>query len=162
MMVVVNCAEGMLGSIEKMTADFRKRIPDYMPVVVACASLEADLAVVAPEERGEFMRAYGIVEPLRPRIIRLACNTLGLIFFITVGDDECRAWPIRKGLNAQEAAGAIHTDFFNKFIRAETVAYSDFIEHGGFAGCKKAGLWRLEGKTYVVKDGDILTIRAGN
>ncbi len=162
MMVVVNCAEDMLGSIEAMTEDFGKRLPEYVPCLVACASLEADLAVMSPAEKDEYMGAYGITEPIRPRIIRLACDTLGLIFFLTVGDDECRAWPIRKGFTAQEAAGTIHTDFFNKFIRAETTAYSDFMNHGGFAGCKKAGLWRLEGKTYIVQDGDILNIRAGN
>jgi GTP-binding protein YchF len=161
MMVVVNCAEDMLSSIETMTEDFRKLLPQYIPSLVACASLEADLALMSPLERDDYMSAYGITEPLRPRIIRLACDTLGLIFFLTVGDDECRAWPIRKGVTAQEAAGTIHTDFFNKFIRAETVAYNDFMNHGGFAGCKKAGLWRLEGKTYIVQDGDILNIRAG-
>jgi hypothetical protein len=108
------------------------------------------------------MEEYGIKESVAGRIIRLAFETLGLISFLTVGDDECRAWPIKNGMNAQEAAGAIHTDLSQKFIRAETVSYNDFILHGGFAGCKKAGVWRLEGKTYVVQDGDILNIRAGN
>jgi len=99
---------------------------------------------------------------LRGRIIRLAYETLGLISFLTVGEDECRAWPIRKGVSAQEAAATIHTDLSQKFIRAETVSYEDFIRLNGFSGCRKAGVWRLEGKTYVVKDGDIISIRASN
>ena len=117
---------------------------------------------MAPDEQAQFMTGYDIEEAVRGRIIRLARDTLGLISFLTVGDDECRAWPIRNGMTAQDAAGTIHTDFYQKFIRAETVAYEDFISLGGFPGCKKAGVWRLEGKTYAVRDGDILCIRAGN
>ncbi|MBA4417703.1 MAG: redox-regulated ATPase YchF [Syntrophus sp. (in: bacteria)] len=162
MMVVVNCNEDMLGLIDGITAGFREKLPEYIPSLAACASLEAELALMSPLEQNDYMNAYDIKEPLKPRIIRLACDTLGLISFLTVGEDECRAWPIKKGITAQEAAGTIHTDFFNKFIRAETVAYDDFMRLGGFAGCKKAGLWRLEGKTYIVQDGDILNIRAGN
>jgi ribosome-binding ATPase YchF (GTP1/OBG family) len=116
----------------------------------------------APDDRASFMAEFGITQSVAGRLIRLAFDTLGLISFLTVGDDECRAWPIRRGMNAQEAAGVIHTDLSQKFIRAETVSYDDFMQHGGFAGCKKAGVWRLEGKTYIVRDGDILSIRAGN
>ena len=79
--------------------------------------------------------------------------------FFTVGEDECRAWTIKTNSNAQEAAGVIHTDFYNKFIRAEVVHYDEFIQHGSFAKCKDAGCWLLEGKEYIVKDGDILNIR---
>jgi ribosome-binding ATPase len=120
------------------------------------------LSVLDPDEHLSLMADFGIKEPLRGKIIRLARDTLGLISFLTVGEDECRAWSIRRGMTAQEAAGAIHTDLANKFIRSETVSYQDFMEHQGFAGCKKAGVWRLEGKQYVVQDGDILSIRAGN
>ena len=116
---------------------------------------------MAPEEQSAFMAGYGISESLRGRIIRLAYDTLGLISFLTVGEDECRAWPIRRGMSAQEAAATIHTELARTFIRAETVSYDDFMRLGGFAGCKKAGLWRLEGKSYIVQDGDILSIRAG-
>lgn len=162
MLVMVNCAEEALPAAEEMKEELGKRLPGHIPLVVACARLEAELSLMSPSDRDEYMQAYGIKEAIRPRIIRLAYETLGLISFFTVGDDEVRSWPIRKGMTAQEAAGTIHTDFFNKFIRAETVGYEDFMNHGGFAGCKKAGLWRLEGKAYVVQDGDILTIRAGN
>jgi hypothetical protein len=143
-------------------ADLQSQLPDNIPVLAVCAKLEAELALMSPEEQAIFMDEYGIKETIRGRIIHLAVDTMGLISFLTVGDDECRAWPIKKGMSAQDAAGAIHTDLSNKFIRAETVSYEAFVEHGGFAGCKKSGLWRLEGKTYVVQDGDILTIRAGN
>lgn len=162
MMVVVNCPELELSSAEAIAADLRGTLPDNIPALAVCAKLEAELALMSPEEHDIFMEEYGIKETIRGRIIRLAVDTLGLISFLTVGDDECRAWPIKKGMIAQVAAGTIHTDLANKFIRAETVSYEAFAEHGGFAGCKKSGLWRLEGKTYVVQDGDILTIRAGN
>ncbi len=79
--------------------------------------------------------------------------------FFTVGEDENRAWTIKKNYTAQQAAGVIHTDFFNKFIRAEVVGYDDFMKYKTFAKCKEAGVWRLEGKDYIVKDGDILNIR---
>ena len=162
MLTVLNCAEEMLTEADRTEEELKKKLPPHLSLVVACAKLEAELALMSPADREEYMQAYDIKEALRPRIIRLSYETMGLLTFFTVGEDECRSWPIRKGMTAQEAAGTIHTDFYNKFIRAETVAYEDFIHQGGFAGCKKAGLWRLEGKTYMVKDGDILTIRAGN
>jgi len=162
MMIVVNCSEQELLSGEASMESFQGKLPDNIPALALCAKLEAELALMAPEEQAVFMEEYGIKEAIRGRIIRLAVDTLGLISFLTVGDDECRAWPIKKGMNAQDAAGTIHTDLANKFIRAETVSYEAFVEHGGFAGCKKSGLWRLEGKTYMVQDGDILSIRAGN
>ncbi len=162
MMIVVNCDEERLSSSEGVVSGLRKSIPPHAPVITACAKLEAELAVMTPDEQAIFMAEYGIKESVAGRIIRLAFDTLGLISFLTVGDDECRAWPIKRGTNAQEAAGAIHSDLAQKFIRAETVSYDDFIKLDGFAGCKKAGVWRLEGKTYIVQDGDILNIRAGN
>lgn len=162
MMVVVNCSEAEPASGETIIADLQSRLPESIPVLAVCAKLEAELALMSEEERAVFMEEYGIKETIRGRIIRLAVDTLGLISFLTVGDDECRAWPIKRGMNAQDAAGTIHTDLAHKFIRAETVSYEAFVHHEGFPGCKKAGVWRLEGKTYVVQDGDILCIRAGN
>lgn len=162
MMIVVNCDEETLASSDRILSDLKKNTPSHVPVITACAKLEAELALMAPDEQAAFMEEYGIKESIAGRIIRLALDTLGLISFLTVGDDECRAWPIRNGMNAQEAAAAIHSDLSQKFIRAETVSYDDFIRLDGFAGCKKAGVWRLEGKTYIVQDGDIISIRAGN
>ncbi len=161
-MVVINCSEEELGDAERAVEELKKKIPGDVPVLAACGKLEAEVALMTPEEQKGFMGAYGITESVRNRIIRLASEALGLISFLTVGQDECRAWPIEKGATAQEAAAAIHTDLSQKFIRAETVSYDDFISNGGFAECKKKGLWRLEGKAYVVQDGDILSIRAGN
>lgn len=161
-MIVVNCTEDKIAGAESIASQLRERLPGHIPVVAACGQLEAELAAMAPEEQSAFMAGYGIAESLRGRIIRLAYDTLGLISFLTVGEDECRAWPIRRGMSAQEAAGTIHTDLARTFIRAETVSYDDFMRLDGFAGCKKAGLWRLEGKSYIVQDGDILSIRAGS
>jgi GTP-binding protein YchF len=162
LMVVVNCEETAAGGAAEGEALPRNGVLSPSPCLAACGKLEAELAVMDPGERESFMAEYGIGESVAGRIIGLAFRTLGLISFLTVGEDECRAWPIRNGMNAQEAAGTIHTSLSEKFIRAETVSYDDFIRHGGFSGCKKAGAWRLEGKTYIVHDGDILTIRAGN
>jgi len=160
-MIVSNCDEQNLPDTDRIVTTLETGLSGRVSVLAGCARLEAELASMAPDEQAEFMREYNVKESIRGRIIQLARDTLGLISFLTVGDDECRAWPIRRGMSAQDAAGTIHTDFYQKFIRAETVSYDDFVRLGGFAGCKKAGVWRLEGKTYVVQDGDILSIRAG-
>ncbi len=129
-------------------------------VVSFFGKIDLEMSDLADDEARAFMAEYGIKESALDTLIREAYALLGLQSFLTVGEDECRAWTIRKGANAQEAAGVIHSDFYSKFIRAEVVAYQDFITHGGsFARTKEAGLWRLEGKEYVVKDGDILNIR---
>ena len=107
------------------------------------------------------MDEYGLTNSPLDRMISSAYGLLGLQSFFTVGEDECRAWTIKKGMTAQEAAGVIHTDFYNKFIRAEVVGYDDFISNGSFAKCKEKGCFRLEGKDYICLDGDILNIRHG-
>lgn len=122
--------------------------------------IEMEMSELPDDEAKVFMEEYGIRESALDTLIREAYALLGLQSFFTVGEDECRAWTVRTGSTAQEAAGAIHSDFVNKFIRAEVVHYDHFIEHGGsFARAKEAGQWRLEGKEYLVKDGDILSIR---
>ena len=122
--------------------------------------IEMEMSELAEGEAAEFMKEYGITESALNSLIRESYSLLGLQSFFTVGEDECRAWTMKKGMTAQEAAGVIHSDFFNKFIRAEVVQYDDFITHGGsFTKAKEAGHWRLEGKEYVVKDGDIMSIR---
>jgi hypothetical protein len=124
--------------------------------------IEMEMSELADEEAKMFMEEYGIKESALDTLIREAYALLGLQSFFTVGEDECRAWTIRKGMTAQESAGVIHSDFVTKFIRAEVVHYDDFIKHdGSFAKAKEAGQWRLEGKEYLVKDGDILSIRHG-
>ncbi|HOL05988.1 MAG TPA: DUF933 domain-containing protein [Syntrophorhabdaceae bacterium] len=161
MMILINCSEDRLSEAVNIEDSLKKDVHEGIPCVAACARLEAELSLMSDAEQGDFMTEYGIKESIRGKIIRLACDTLGLISFFTVGEDECRAWHLKKGETAHEAARTIHTDFYNKFIRAEVVSYDDFFKYNGFAGCKKAGAWRLEGKTYIVKDGDIITIRAG-
>jgi GTP-binding protein YchF len=123
------------------------------------AHLEAELAGMEPQEAAEFMAEFGVNEPGLPRFIRAAFSTLGLITFLTASEKECRSWSLRRGSTAQQAAGSIHSDLARGFIRAETVAYSDFVELGGEAGAKAGGKYRLEGKDYIVNDGDILHIR---
>jgi len=129
-------------------------------VVSFFGKIEMELSELSEEEMTAFMSEYGIKESALNTLIREAYAILGLQSFFTVGEDECRAWTIHAGMTAQDAAGVIHTDFFNKFIRAEVVGYDHFITfEGSFAKAKDAGHWRLEGKEYIVKDGDILSIR---
>ena len=129
-------------------------------VVAFFGKIDLEISELSGDEARVFLDEYGIKESALDTLIREAYALLGLQSFLTVGEDECRAWTIRAGMTAQEAAGVIHSDFVNKFIRAEVVHYDDFIAaEGSFAKAKDAGHWRLEGKNYVVKDGDILNIR---
>lgn len=129
------------------------------PLVVVRGRLEEELAGMEPEDAADFLAEYDLAEPAAARVIREVYRLMGLISFFTVGDDECRAWTVAKGETALEAAGAIHSDIQKGFIRAEVVAYDDFIAAGGMNEAKKKGSFRLEGKTYVVADGDIVHFR---
>ena len=129
---------------------------------VLCAPLEAEIVQLDPEERTEFLAEYGMTEPARDRFIAAAYAVTELISFFTVGPDEVRAWSIRQGTLAPQAAGKIHTDLEKGFIRAEVVAYDHLIEGGSHAECRTRGQVRLEGKTYEVKDGDVIEIRFSN
>jgi GTP-binding protein YchF len=129
-------------------------------VVAFFGKIDMEISELSADEARMFLDEYGIQESALDTLIRESYALLGLQSFLTVGEDECRAWTIRAGMTAQESAGVIHSDFVNKFIRAEVVHYDDFITAGGsFAKAKDAGHWRLEGKSYVVRDGDILNIR---
>lgn len=125
-----------------------------------CAPLEREIASLPEEEQAGFFADYGLTEPARNRLIQTAYRTLNLISFFTVGPDEVRAWTIRRGDTAVIAAGKIHSDLARGFIRAETVASDVLIEKKTHAACREAGLLRLEGKQYVVQDGDVIEIRA--
>ncbi len=132
----------------------------HTAVVSFFGKIELEMSELPDDEAQVFMSEYGITESALTTLIRESYALLGLQSFFTVGEDECRAWTIRNGMNAQDAAGVIHSDFFAKFIRAEVVHYDHFIEAGGsFAKTKESGHWRLEGKEYIVKDGDIMSIR---
>jgi ribosome-binding ATPase len=121
--------------------------------------LEAEIAQMSPEDAKEFFADFGISEPGLNRAIRFSYNMLGLESFFTVGEDEVRAWTIERGTPAPVAAGVIHSDLQKGFIRAETIAYDDLMALGTMAEARKHGKLRLEGKEYIVKDGDILNIR---
>jgi ribosome-binding ATPase len=128
-------------------------------VLALCASVEAEIADLDPAEQPEFLASLGLSEPARARFLRAAYHLLDLVSFFTVGEDEVRAWPIRRGDRAPRAAGRIHSDLERGFIRAEVVHYDDFVALGSEARARHEGKLRLEGKEYVVKDGDILNIR---
>ncbi|MGM8849300.1 redox-regulated ATPase YchF [Salinicola halophyticus] len=128
-------------------------------VVPVCNKLEAEIAELEDEERAMFLEEMGMEEPGLDRVIRAGYGLLGLQTYFTAGVKEVRAWTVKIGATAPQAAGVIHTDFEKGFIRAEVVGYEDFVALGGENGAKEAGKWRLEGKTYVLKDGDIMHFR---
>ncbi|HVY52274.1 ribosome-binding ATPase YchF [Hypericibacter adhaerens] len=127
--------------------------------VVISAAIEAEVAQLEPAEKQEFLASLGLTEPGLARVIRAGYKLLDLITFFTVGPKEARAWTVHRGARAPEAAGVIHTDFERGFIRAETIAYDDYVACNGEQGAKEKGLMRAEGKEYVVKDGDIFHFR---
>ncbi len=128
-------------------------------VVAICNKLESEIAELDEAERAEFLEAMGMEEPGLNRVIRAGYKLLGLQTYFTAGVKEVRAWTIPIGATAPQAAGVIHTDFEKGFIRAEVIAYADFVQYKGEQGAKDAGKWRLEGKEYVVQDGDVIHFR---
>jgi GTP-binding protein YchF len=158
-LILLNVGEGDLGAApERVQAvaasyDHRNAIVDALS-----ARIEMELGELEPDEAAVFMEELGIAESSLDRVIALSYRLLGLISFLTAGPDEVRAWPIRDGSTAVDAAGAIHTDLAKGFIRAETVAYEDLLQLGSMAEAKKAGKLRSEGKTYRVRDGDVVEI----
>ncbi|HUQ13586.1 MAG TPA: redox-regulated ATPase YchF [Novosphingobium sp.] len=141
------------------TAVFAKAKAEGANAVVVSAAIEADIVTMAPEDRGEFLAELGLDEAGLARIIRSGYDLLHLITFFTVGPKEARAWTVEKGATAPQAAGEIHSDMQRGFIRAETIAYGDYVALGGEAGARDAGKLRQEGKDYAVQDGDVLHFR---
>jgi GTP-binding protein YchF len=127
--------------------------------VVISAKIEAEIAILPPEERADYLGAIGLAEPGLDRMIRAGYALLDLVTFFTAGPKEAKAWTVTRGARAPQAAGVIHTDFERGFIRAETIAYDDYVAGGGEAGARDAGKLRLEGKDYVVADGDVMHFR---
>ena len=127
--------------------------------LVLSASVEAEIAALEPDEQAAFLADLGVTEPARSRFIRSAYGLLDLISFFTVGPDEVRAWPIRRGTHARQAAGVIHSDLERGFIRAEVMPYETFMKYGSEHAVKDSGNLQIEGKEYVVADGDIMHIR---
>ena len=132
---------------------------EKVKVLYLCGKIEMEIAQLSQDEAAGFLEDLGISEPALNKLIHVSYDLLGLISFLTVGEDEVRAWTISSGTSAQKAAGRIHSDIERGFIRAEVVSYNDFIASGNMAGAREKGLLRLEGKTYEVKDGDIINFR---
>jgi GTP-binding protein YchF len=161
--VAFNISEDYLKEKKNETGDLIARAGEKLggntEVVAVSGKIEMELSQLAPEEAGAFLQDLGIEEPARDKLIRTCYRLLVLISFFTVGEDEVKAWTIKNGTSALKAAGKIHSDIEKGFIRAEVVHYDDFINTGGMAEARNKGLLRLEGKTYIVKDGDIINFR---
>ena len=128
-------------------------------VIPVCAKLEAEIAQLEPEEKQMFLDDLGVAESGLDRLVKASYALLGLISYLTSGEDECRAWTIVRGTKAPQAAGKIHSDFERGFIRAEVISYEDLMACGAMAAAREKGLIRSEGKEYVVQDGDIILFR---
>lgn len=157
-MVIANVAEERLdgSGLEKLRETAKN---DGLDVLVFCATLEAEMALLDDAAQTEFLKDYGLNEPARIRFIQAAYRLLDLLSFFTVGEDEVRAWTIRRGTPAVQAAGKIHTDLEKGFIRAEVVPCEELLKTGSLSACQKNATLRLEGKTYEVQDGDVVHVR---
>ena len=158
-LVVLNIDEGQLAGASELEAAGRVRYAQPQTDVAALGGkIEAELAQLSEADAALFMEDLGIAEPSRGRVIRLTYELLGLFSFFTAGDDECRAWTLRRGATSVDAAAAVHSDLARGFIRAEVVTYDDLIACGSMAEARKRGLLRSEGKTYAVRDGDVIEV----
>ena len=162
MLLVLNVGEQQAAQMDQALHSLGLEKPSLHAQTLAtavCGRIEAELAMMPDSEAAEFMTSYNLTEPGKDRLIRTTLELLGLIVFFTPGEKETRAWMIPKGATALQAAGAIHSDIEKNFIRAEVIAWDKLLEAGGPAGARQKGILRLEGKEYVVQDGEVLTIR---
>ncbi|MDA0999947.1 MAG: DUF933 domain-containing protein [bacterium] len=157
LLVVINAGEDHVGA-DPEAFGMSPASGEAAPIVL-CGKLEEELAQLPDDELASFLEDYGIAQAAAERVIRASFSLLGLQCFMTVGEDEVRAWPIREGTSAVRAAGTIHSDLERGFIRAEVISYADFMEAGSMAAARERGSLRLEGKDYLVQDGDILHVR---
>ena len=158
-MAVVNVDESQLETVDEVTAPVAAAMGGDTEVVGACVQLEAEAVLLDPDERAELLEALGLGDGALARFLRSAYQMLGLRTFLTTGEKETRAWTFRAGAKAPEAAGVIHTDFQRGFIRAETIQWDELIECGSWAKAREVGKARVEGKDYVVQDGDVMDFR---
>ncbi|HWM66602.1 MAG TPA: redox-regulated ATPase YchF [Steroidobacteraceae bacterium] len=158
-MYVANVSESGFHNNPLLAAVEKRAATEGAVVVAVCAAIEAEIAQLEEADRAEFLAELGLEEPGLNRVIRGAYTLLGLLTYFTVGPKETRAWTVRKGSTAPQAAGVIHTDFEHGFIRAEVIAFADYIAGRGEAGAKEAGKLRLEGKEYIVREGDVMHFR---
>jgi ribosome-binding ATPase len=164
MLYVLNIGEEEAGRLHEREEEYRNGPlagRAHTAVTAVCGKIEAELAELPRAEQLEYLASYGLSESGLERLISATYSLLGLMSFLTAGEDECRAWTIPMHSPAVKAAGAIHSDFEKKFIRAEVVNWKTLIDLGGYPGARDKGLLRLEGKEYIVKDGDVLVIRHG-
>jgi len=159
LMYIANVAEDGFENNPHLDAVRARAETEGAEVVPVCAAIEEELSQLDDADRDEFLKDLGLDEPGLNRVIRAGYKLLGLQTYFTAGVKEVRAWTVRIGATAPQAAAVIHTDFEKGFIRAEVIAYDDFIQYKGEAGAKEAGKWRLEGKEYIVKDGDVMHFR---
>ena len=162
-LIVLNVDEGDLkrsGELEIEHAEKLKLDPDQ--IVIICAKTESELSELSEDDQKIYMQDLGIEKSGLERLIQKAFTTLGLATFLTAGEKEVRAWTISEGINAQEAAGVIHTDFIKKFIKADVVSFNDFISVGGWKACRDEGKVRSEGRDYVMQDGDVVEFKIGS
>ncbi|HRF86995.1 MAG: redox-regulated ATPase YchF [Cellvibrionales bacterium] len=158
-MYIANVAEDGFDNNPHLDAVKQLAAEENAVVVPICNKIEAEIAELDEADKAEFLETLGMEEPGLNRVIRAGYQLLNLHTYFTAGVKEVRAWTIKIGATAPQAAGVIHTDFEKGFIRAETIGYDDFVQYNGEAGAKEAGKWRLEGKDYVVKDGDVMHFR---
>ena len=158
-MYIANVAEDGFENNPHLEAVKKLAAEENAIVVPLCNQIEAEISLLEDEDRAEFLEAMGMEEPGLNVVIRAGYKLLGLQTYFTAGVQEVRAWTVKVGATAPQAAGVIHTDFEKGFICAECIAYDDFIQYNGENGAKEAGKWRLEGKTYIVQDGDVLHFR---
>src|SRR5215831_13683802 len=162
MLYVLNLGEAEAGHLHQREQEYREGPVAgrrHTAVTAVCGKIEAELAELPPEEQRDYLASYGLAESGLERLISATYSLLGLMSFLTAGETEVRAWTIPIQSTAVKAAGAIHSDFEKKFIRAEVVNWKSLADLGGYPGVREKGLLRLEGKEYVVKDGDVLVIR---
>jgi GTP-binding protein YchF len=162
MLYVLNLGEGDAGKLHEREREYQEGPlagRKHTAVTAVCGKIEAELAELPREEQREYLASYGLQESGLERLISATYALLGLMSFLTAGEDECRAWTIPMNSTAVKAAGAIHSDFEKKFIRAEVVNWKSLVDFNGYAGVREKGMLRLEGKEYIVKDGDVLVIR---
>jgi len=156
LLIVLNIGEDQLPQAPAMEEEAKKRYPQFK-VAAICGKLEMELAQLSDDEAAEFRSAMGVSEGAMQRIVRLSYELLGMISFFSTAHGEVRAWTVKTGTPAPRAAGRIHSDMERGFIRAELVAYNDLVKYGSMAEAKKHGVLRLEGKSYLVQDGDVIT-----
>jgi GTP-binding protein YchF len=161
-LVVLNTDEGDLKRSNDLEVEFAEKLKlNPGQIVIICAKTESELSELPPDDQKIYMEDLGIKKSGLERLVQKAFATLGLITFLTAGEKEVRAWTIPAGINAQEAAGVIHTDFIKKFIKADIVDFDDFVGNGGWKTCRELGKVRVEGRDYIMRDGEVVEFKIG-